>query len=100
MRRTLEAISRSWWTFFVRGLAALAFGIAFIASPGRSLSSLVLFYGIYAVVDGSLAASSGIMAGLRRERWGFLVVSGLAGIVVGFVTLAWPAITAMMLLYM
>lgn len=100
MRHTLDRLSRGWWTFLVRGIAAIAFGALFLASPAAGLAWLALVFGVYSVTDGAFALSSGIMAGFRRERWGFLVASGLLGIGVGFAALAWPGLTAASLFYM
>jgi uncharacterized membrane protein HdeD (DUF308 family) len=93
-------ITRDWWAFIVRGIAAIVFGFLFLSRPGRALAALVLVFGIYAIVDGAFALFSGIDAGVRRERWGFLVMSGVLGIAAGVVTLAWPHITAMVLFYL
>jgi uncharacterized membrane protein HdeD (DUF308 family) len=100
MNRALDLVSRSWWAFVLRGVAAIAFGTLFLTAPRASLAALVLYFGVYAVIDGALSLSSGVFARFRRDRWGYLVVSGVLGVVAGFAALAWPAITALTLFYL
>src|SRR2546427_1657065 len=40
-----------------------------------------------------------VRAGKAHERWGALMLEGIAGIVVWIITIAWPAITALSLVY-
>jgi uncharacterized membrane protein HdeD (DUF308 family) len=94
----METIARHWWMFLVRGIAAILFGLLTLWSPGASLLALVLLFGAYALVDGicTLAVTG---FGPRPQRWGWLVFQGLMGIAGGVVTLTWPHIGAMALLW-
>jgi uncharacterized membrane protein HdeD (DUF308 family) len=94
----METIARRWGMFLVRGIAATLFGLLTLWSPGASLVALVLLFGAYALVDGALTlAVTGF--GPRPQRWGWLVFQGLMGIAGGIVTLSWPHIGAMALLW-
>jgi len=95
----VDVLSRNWWVFLLRGLAGILFGIITFVAPGISLAALVLVFGAYAFADGVLA----IVAAVRRRgeaRWGMLLLEGLVGIAAGVVTLLWPGITAITLLYL
>ena len=59
--------------------------------------TLVLLYGAYALVDGVLAILAAITGDAPAPRW-WLAIVGLLGILVGILTLAWPGITALVLL--
>src|SRR5437016_3040602 len=48
----VDVLSRNWWTFMIRGIAAVIFGILALAMPGIALVVLVLLFGAYALVDG------------------------------------------------
>ena len=63
----------------------------------RSADTLVLLYGAYALVDGVLAILAAITGDAPAPRW-WLAIVGLLGILVGILTLAWPGITALVLL--
>jgi uncharacterized membrane protein HdeD (DUF308 family) len=92
----LHAIARNWWMLFLRGLCAVIFGILAFAWPGITLASLILIFGVYAIIDGVTALSVGIGAGGRA--WWQMIVLGLLGIGAGIVAFAWPALTALTLL--
>ena len=94
----LNGVTRYWWAVALRGLAAVLFGLAAFVWPGLTLFVLVLLFGAYALVDGvgSLVHAFGPDSNLR---W-LLVARGLAGIAAGIVTMAWPGITALVLLYL
>jgi uncharacterized membrane protein HdeD (DUF308 family) len=95
----VEALSRNWWLFLLRGLAGILFGIITFIAPAISLAALVLLFGAYAFADGVLS----IVAAVRRRgeaRWGMLLLEGVAGIAVGVLTLLLPGITALTLLYL
>ena len=38
----LSSLTRNWWVFIVRGVAAIIFGIAAFVWPGQTLVALVL----------------------------------------------------------
>ncbi len=60
----------------------------------------MLVIGAYALVDGVFGVINGISSYDERERWWVILLEGLAGIVVGIMTLVWPSITALTLLYL
>ena len=96
----LNLISRDWWVFALRGVAAILFGVVAFASPGITLAALVLLFGAYAFVDGVslLIALARGDTGARRHAWS-VGIMGVLGIVASIVTIVWPDITALSLLY-
>jgi uncharacterized membrane protein HdeD (DUF308 family) len=94
----LDSLTRNWWAVALRGLAGILFGIITFVSPGISLAALVLLFGAYAFADGVLS----IVSAVRRrgaDRWWLLLLQGIVGIGAGVVTLLWPGITALALLF-
>ena len=94
----VDSLSRNWWAVSLRGLAGILFGIITFIAPGISLAALVLLFGAYAFADGVLA----IVTAIRRrgnDRWWLLLLEGLVGVGAGVLTLLWPGITALALLY-
>jgi uncharacterized membrane protein HdeD (DUF308 family) len=97
-RSSADTLSANWWAVVLRGVAAMVFGILTLFSPGLTLATLILLFGVYAFADGVLA----IAAAIRRrseERWWMLLLAGIAGIVVALIALAMPGITAIALIY-
>jgi uncharacterized membrane protein HdeD (DUF308 family) len=93
-------LARNWWAFVLRGVFAVIFGILAFAWPGITLQALVLLYGAYALVDGVFALASVIVGRTEAVPWWALLLEGIAGIAVAIMTVAWPGITALVLLYM
>src|SRR6476469_5554684 len=96
-----QTLTQNWWLVVLRGALAILFGIAAFIWPGTTLQVLVLLFGAYALVDGIFALAAGI-AGSGASgglRW-YLVLGGLAGIIVGVVTFFYPNVTTISLLYL
>src|ERR1700726_4155306 len=92
----LDALARNWWALALRGVAAVLFGLLTFFLPGITLVTLVLLFGAYALVDGVF----NVIAFFRvaSHQWA-LLIEGVIGIIAGILTFAWPAITAIALLY-
>ncbi len=93
------AIANAWWSLVVRGLIAIVLGVAAFTWPGITLGVLILLFGAYAFIDGVMSLADAWQASKARERWGALLLKGLAGIAAAIITVAWPAITALALVY-
>jgi uncharacterized membrane protein HdeD (DUF308 family) len=74
-------------------------GILSLALPGITLGALVLLFGAYALIDGIMSLVGAWRAAQAHERWGVLILEGVAGIFAAVAALAWPAITALSLVY-
>jgi uncharacterized membrane protein HdeD (DUF308 family) len=97
----LEYFSRYWWAVALRGALAVVFGVVAWIWPDITVRALVLLFGFYALVDGLLALAALVVGGqLVRDRRGWLLVEGIAGIAAGIVSFVWPGITALVLLYL
>jgi len=97
----LGLVSRNWWVFAIRGIAAIVFGILAFIWPVATLTVLVFLFGAYVLVDG-VALLAALVRGdavARRHAWAVGVI-GVLGIVAGVVTFAWPGLTALSLLYL
>lgn len=97
----LDVLVQNWWVVLLRGIVGVLFGIATFVAPGLSLAALVLLFGAYAFADGILA----VVTAIRHRHgsgmsWGMVLLQGLLGIAAGAVTLLWPGITALVLLYL
>jgi uncharacterized membrane protein HdeD (DUF308 family) len=93
-------LARNWWSLVLRGVLALILGFVAFAWPGITLGALVLLFGAYALVDGIMAVIGAWRASRAHERWGALVLEGIVGIAAAVVTVLWPAITALALVYL
>jgi uncharacterized membrane protein HdeD (DUF308 family) len=93
------ALATNWWSLIIRGLAGIAVGIMTFAWPGITLVALVILFGAYSMVDGVMSLVGAVRAAEAHDRWGALVLEGLVGIAAAVITVLWPAITAIALVY-
>jgi len=95
----LQAIARKWWVLLLRGLGAIALGALIIWWPGVTLLTLVILWGIFALVDGI----AGIMLGIRGEAdgtmWWTMMLLGVLGVGAAITAFIWPGMTAVILLW-
>jgi uncharacterized membrane protein HdeD (DUF308 family) len=99
LRPLRQALGDYWLLFLLRGVAAILFGVLSLFWPEVSLTTLVLLYGAFVLVDGVSALVAGFLGKtVARSRWWLLVV-GLLGILAGVVTFVWPGMTTLILLY-
>lgn len=92
----LHALAKNWWLVLLRGIAGILFGILAFAWPGITLLSLVILYGVYALLDGLFAIVAGFKGAGAEARW-WLILIGILGVAAGLLTFFWPGITALVL---
>lgn len=91
-------LARRWWVMLLRCFFALIFGFLVLAWPGIAIATLVLYFGVYALLDGVLSLFVAMRNWRHPEKCCLLSLDGLAGICAGAVALWAPTITAFMLL--
>jgi uncharacterized membrane protein HdeD (DUF308 family) len=102
----IRAISKYWWVFTLRGLIAIAFGLAALLWPALTLGVMVLLFGLFALFEGLLAILTSFGKGDEKGGW-TLLIEGLAGILVCVIvllgasigSLLWPRVAAVMLVF-
>jgi uncharacterized membrane protein HdeD (DUF308 family) len=87
-------LAKNWWSLAIRGLVALIVGAIAFVWPGITLAALVILFGAYALIDGVVSLIGAWRASRAHERWGVLVLEGIAGIVASVIAILWPGITA------
>jgi uncharacterized membrane protein HdeD (DUF308 family) len=76
-----------WWLVLIQGIAALIVGILLITVPAPTIIILIQFLGIYWLITGVLAIVS-IFTDSPGRFW--KLVSGILGIVAGFIIIQHP----------
>lgn len=92
------ATEARWW-LALRGIIAILFGFILWTWPAMTLRILTRVFGIFVIAAGIFAILSGLRATQARHRW-LHIGEGALGVLVGIISLAWPAITAIALLYL
>jgi uncharacterized membrane protein HdeD (DUF308 family) len=94
----IETLKRHWWVPVIRGVAAIVFGIIAFVYPGLTVAVLVLLFGAWVLVDGVFRVIGAIGHRASDKEWGFDLIIGLVGIIIGFLTFHAPQITALALI--
>jgi uncharacterized membrane protein HdeD (DUF308 family) len=87
-------LARWWWTFILRGVLAILFGIIAFVSPPTTIAVLVLLFGAWALVDGVFHIAGAIQERTRDRQWWLSVLEGIVSIIVGATALVFPDIAA------
>jgi uncharacterized membrane protein HdeD (DUF308 family) len=94
----IEALKRYWWVPVIRGISGIVFGIIAFAYPGIALATLVLLFGAWMLIDGVFRIVGATAGRASDPDWGFHLIIGILGIVVGILTFRAPRITALALI--
>jgi uncharacterized membrane protein HdeD (DUF308 family) len=93
----VETLKRHWWVPVIRGIAAIVFGVIAFTHPVMAIATLVLFFGAWVLIDGMFRVVGAIGHRASDPDWGWHIVIGIVGIIVGLLTFHAPQITALAL---
>ena len=91
-------LSRYWWTFILRGVLAILFGIIAFVSPPTTIAVLVLLFGAWALVDGVFHIAAAVQDRSRNRSFWLAVFEGAVSIIAGAIALVFPGLAAASLL--
>ncbi len=93
MLGTVE-LARWWWTFILRGVLAIAFGVLAFFAPGLGIAVLVGLFAAWALIDGVTSIYAGIRTRETDKNWWLEILAGVVGIVAGIIALLFPGYAA------
>ena len=93
----LQTLKHHWWVPVLRGVAAIIFGIIAFTHPVMAAATLVLFFGAWVLIDGIFRVVGVIRHRDSDQDWGFNLVIGILGIIIGLLTFHAPGVTALAL---
>jgi uncharacterized membrane protein HdeD (DUF308 family) len=97
----MKALSkRTWGELLFGGIIALLFGIIASVWPGRTLMTIMVFFGVFILIEGIITVVISIMRRADYERWWLTLIGGIIGILIGVITVVHPFGTTIFLLYM
>lgn len=79
-----------------RGVLAILFGLIAFLVPGITLASLIIVFGVWALLDGIFALYAAV-SGQGDQKWWALLLRGIFGILAAGIAFFWPGITAVAL---
>ncbi|MFA6492754.1 MAG: HdeD family acid-resistance protein [Patescibacteria group bacterium] len=93
-------LSNYWWIVLIRGIVAIIFAFLALFWTGFTLELIVIFFGVYALLDGIFAIFAAIKAIANHRKWWLLLLEGIIGIVVAITVFSWPVLTAVVFVYL
>jgi uncharacterized membrane protein HdeD (DUF308 family) len=91
-------LSKNWWVLALRGVIAILFGIALLLLPPAVITTMVLFFGAYALVDG-VAAIFTAFQNRTQPRWWVTLLEGIIGVIAGILVFAYPLFATISAVY-
>ncbi|OYD82428.1 HdeD family acid-resistance protein [Azospirillum brasilense] len=88
-------LAQNWWAVALRGVCAILFGLIALLLPGVTITTLVLLFAGYMLVDGIFAIVAGVRAATRRERWWPLILEGVVDIAASVIAIVAPIATVL-----
>ncbi|MGA8576234.1 MAG: HdeD family acid-resistance protein [Candidatus Cybelea sp.] len=82
----IHVLTRNWWTWLIRGIAAVIFGVLAWIWPAPSWVVIGILFGAYALVDGVFAIVATIRAVETHQRWWPLLLEGIVGLLIAAIT--------------
>src|SRR5262245_23202379 len=95
----VHAIARNWWFLLVRGICAILFGFVAFGWPMITIRVLTVLFAIHALVAGGAAVTLGIGRRDKEGHWWGMLLAGFLSITGGILALAWPGLSALLLIY-
>jgi uncharacterized membrane protein HdeD (DUF308 family) len=97
MQETI-GLARWWWTFIVRGVVAILFGVLAFVAPGFGIALLVGLFAAWALIDGVNSLLTGIRTRGQDRSWWIEILEGVAGVAAGVIALVVPGFAAEILI--
>jgi uncharacterized membrane protein HdeD (DUF308 family) len=88
-RMAEDSVSRSGWVFVLYGVIALAFGVAMLSWPQRTVQVMVMAFGLLALIDGAVSLLSVFRKDIALPNW-LLLAYAVASIGLGALALYQP----------
>jgi len=87
MEEEIDVVTASWWSFLIRGIIALAFGIVMIAYPSATAKTFFWIFGVFVLVYGLVDLIRGIVHLVKKEKWLTTFAWGAVGFIIGGIIL-------------
>ena len=95
-----RSLTQNWWLVVLRGVLGILFGFLAFVWPAITWLTLIVMFGVYAIVDGIVAMITGLSRTRESSRWWVFLLEGFLGLGAGIAALLWPAVTSLVLIYM
>src|SRR5882724_11864996 len=88
----------NWPGLAIRGFFAILFGLLTFFLPVGTIYAVTLLFGAYAFIGGLMSLAAAIHSSPHGDR--LLLIQGVLGVAVAVVTVIWPTVTLIGLIYL
>lgn len=92
-----DSTSTNWYMVLIKGLIMILLSVLIFMSPGGALLTYAIYIGIGFIVAGVALVIRGFSAKGVLSNWGWILLEGVLDIILGFILLAHPDLTAAIL---
>ena len=83
-------LHRNWWMLLLKGILLVVFGILAFSRPGITMTTLVIWFAAYLIVDGILSLTGVFSNWKEKEDKWLVVIEGAIGIFLGWMIYRHP----------
>lgn len=78
----------------IKGIIMILLAILMLSSPAAAILTYVIWIGLGLIITGVVRIVEGIQAKGTLDNWGWILFEGIMDILIGFILMANPAVTA------
>lgn len=97
MKHMNKQANKFWYWFLIKGIIMILLALLIFQNPGGTLLAIALYIGIGFLLTGIIVIGQGFLARKLFPNWGWRVFEGILDLVLGFILIAHPALTASVL---
>jgi hypothetical protein len=86
--------NKNWYWFLIKGIIMIFIALLIFQNPRGSVLAIALYIGIGFLLSGLIVIWQGFVMKRTVQDWGWRVFEGVIDIVLGFILIAHPALTA------
>jgi uncharacterized membrane protein HdeD (DUF308 family) len=90
-------LARWWWTFMLRGVLAILFGVLAFFAPQFGIAILVGLFAAWAIIDGVGNLVAGLRTRGQDRSWWLEILEGLVSVAAGVIAILLPEYAAQVL---
>ena len=89
--------NKNWWLVLLKGLILIILAFVVFSNPGVTIIGISLFLGLGLLLTGIVISIMALAGKKEMDNWGWKLAEGLLDVLFGFILIANPEITAVII---